>query len=819
MHHLKNRSFQTRITLLVFAFLLSLPIASLLSNTQVNAASVFFADGWGYFDGNQANGGSGSNKCYHDSDTGNDCFVLHDGLPASVNSAGELYNYVKNEYDHGDYRAQTGAAFLVKSMLGIGEADRGRGYFPGRNVDGAMWAQWNAAINNSDLDMTWNDTSYTANYDTGMDAATDVYRVNHTASGNYVVFKIGGNVVYAINRECANPDGSYGKIPDPNNWSISRSSTVTSISGTSSTSTAKVGSTVTWSHTVKNNGPDATDKNVVTHYQNRIDNTPASAAWNDPGTEGSGGTVGVNFASGASTSYNSTYVIKASDIGKKLCRATSTKPSSSTDGEWRESNGDCVTVPYDFSLVPTTNTLDGIIEPGALISDIYPSINNTGSSPSNGPSQWELDKIVVAPTGTITNASQTSPSAPCVVFANTCTTVGTGNQVFPPGNTPVTTLAGEVVPLNTPVGTRICFALSVKPYKDGSTDWRLSAPTCVTVAKKPKVQVLGGDLVVGRGTVSNPEATSNVVTSTSFASDPVNLYYGSWSEYAIIPSGTVTGMASGAMYAGGSSDSNLCKLSVLTISNVTTGSSCTPSVPSKIGKYNNTSIAPDAASRFPVETTTPKITTSTKDISSLTTGQTWTTPATLSNLSITSSTSFGAGKWVVINAPDTTITISSDIYVGVSSSSAHTPTALTSIKDIPQVVIIAKNIIIADNVKNVDAWLIASGGSLVKNSAGVVVGRAEDGILNTCAIGGTDMDPTHLNATNCAVPLTINGPIMANHLLLRRTGGAAVGAGTTQGTPAETFNLRADAYIWASAYSPGNGRLPTVSNQELPPRF
>jgi len=50
-----------------------------------------------------------------------------------------------------------------------------------------------------------------------------------------------------------------------------------------------------------------------------------------------------------------------------------------------------------------------------------------------------------------------------------------------------------------------------------------------------------------------------------------------------------------------------------------------------------------------------------------------------------------------------------------------------------------------------------------------------------------------------------------------RTAGSGVGVAI--GDPAEVFNLRGDAYLWATAYSSNSDRLSTVSTKELPPRF
>jgi hypothetical protein len=154
------------------------------------------------------------------------------------------------------------------------------------------------------------------------------------------------------------------------------------------------------------------------------------------------------------------------------------------------------------------------------------------------------------------------------------------------------------------------------------------------------------------------------------------------------------------------------------------------------------------------------------------------------------------GQWMVINAPNAEVTITGDIKY------ANGP--FQSIGDIPQVVIIAKNIHIASGVRQVDAWLIAQGST-----------AAGTGILDTCAISNSYT--TRLTVNVCNAPLTVNGPVMAQQLWLRRTGGS--GLDDTSGDPAEVFNLRPDAYLWGYARASTSGRVQTVYTQELPPRF
>ena len=118
----------------------------------------------------------------------------------------------------------------------------------------------------------------------------------------------------------------------------------------------------------------------------------------------------------------------------------------------------------------------------------------------------------------------------------------------------------------------------------------------------------------------------------------------------------------------------------------------------------------------------------------------------------------------------------------------------TNVRDIPQVVIIAQNIEIRDNVGRVDAWLVASN------------------TIDTCY--NLTGNPT---AGKCATLLEVNGPVITNHLLLRRTGGS--GTDAQSGDPAERFNLRPDAYLWAGLQARGSNKAQTVYSTELPPRF
>jgi hypothetical protein len=240
-------------------------------------------------------------------------------------------------------------------------------------------------------------------------------------------------------------------------------------------------------------------------------------------------------------------------------------------------------------------------------------------------------------------------------------------------------------------------------------------------------------------------------------------------------------------------NSTVCKYSVLSFNNSGSSASCTANLSAGggIGGYAIAQTMPGVAASFPVNTT---------DLSR-NLGNNVTVDLSENNLqgiyrASGNVTINGGGvgdvinksQWIIINAPTANVTINGNIN--------YTSDTMTAIDQIPQVVIIANNIYIADSVTNVDAWLVAGG------------------YINTCSSVGTT---GALSSNICNQKLTVNGAVLAQKLYLRRTFGS--GVGNASGDPAEVFNLRADAYLWSMARANTNGHVQTVKNIELPPRF
>ena len=539
--------------------------------------------------------------------------------------------------------------------------------------------------------------------------------------------------------------------------------------------TAIPGDKITWTHSVHNNGQVQTG-GVTYGY---------TANFNPFGPAAVGGPVGI--PPNGTVSQRSAHVVTQNDVGTNVCRATYAAPQSGNNGNPTSTGYACVGIPYSYTLTPSV-ALDhsGDASVGTPV-NVQPSVTNSGPTKTK-PTDWQVTQFVVAPGKAVpNNAGGPSPSAPCVYFTanvTSCTSPlnndkGNGT-VFNGGNggkvtnsTTSLSATGAVLP-DAPVGSRVCFALSVKPFSSGNVNWGHSAPVCLIVSKSPQVQILGNDLRVGAVFPGDTPADSQISTSVTIKT---NKSYGSWDEYGVAAAGSIAGIGSASAYSGGLSCTINCATNNLTFANTPT-----------IGNFKPTTKIPDVAATFPVTGSTPLF-------SSI--GDTTLRRVETANGNITiGGGTIQKGDWLVINAPSSTVTITGDIN--------YTNVALGGIGEIPQLVIIANQINIDGSVKNVDAWLIASGAQ---------------GTINTCSSWkGAALAPTDQLASGiCSDPLVINGPVMAKKLYLRRTAGADSGAGSAN--PAEVINLRPDAYLWGIAHNADSGRLPTVFESELPPRF
>jgi hypothetical protein len=705
--------------------------------------------------------------------------LMCDGL-VGVTDYTSLVNFYSGKLNGTDTQANNAAAFTVLSMLGVDGPNAGNPATVGVANARGRFSEWATIVKN------YNDAgkihySQTASYtiNTAYNSKGDVFWYNDSDSAESVVFDTSNGAV-AIKKACGNLVGTLAALPyvAPSvDWSISATSSVDK-------STVAPGDTVNWTHTIKNDGPTKTNNDVTYHYQDRQDLGGASG----PDKIFSSGQV-----NGATATFQSTYTVADSDLGKTLCRSTSNIPASSTVSGWNESASACVSVPYNWTISTPIVTLDhsGAVDAGSSMTATA-KINNSGPT-SSKPSKWELTRIVVQPSKDVPNvAGGLSATDPCGTYFKSsfsnCATAGSGaGLTFKVGDNPLGDFPTEIEDLA--IGTKICYALSVQPASSSNNSWNHSAPVCVTISKKPKIQILGGDLWVGvpfSGSASVAKVSAGTVTKKGFT-------FGSWIEYGIFATDVIKGAGSGAAFAGqGQQNSTVCSSSVLSFTNAG-DSQCSDTMP--IGSYATTKIMPDVEASFP---STAAIGNLKSD--DLVSGALKSGIYTASGVLTLSGGNIIKGQWVVLSAPDADITIDGDIK--------YTNEVLNSASDIPQLVIIAKNIYITDKVKQVDAWLIAKGAA-----------SSSDGTINTCSSVAVN-DPLTINL--CNQQLVVNGPVMANKLYLRRTFGSdpCIGSDCSPSSiPSEIFNLRPDAFLWATGRSVVSGRLQTVYTTELPPRL
>ena len=263
--------------------------------------------------------------------------------------------------------------------------------------------------------------------------------------------------------------------------------------------------------------------------------------------------------------------------------------------------------------------------------------------------------------------------------------------------------------------------------------------------------------------------------------------YGSWGEYGIITNGKADS-ASGAGLSSsfnGRSGVTPRDYNKLTFANIP-----------KFGNFSSTSSVSDNFTLPSVRGARGNIS-GNIDVNSLASGE-----YNAGNVTLTGS-KLSVGKSIVIKSSG---------VVRISGDLLYTDT--NDVRQLPQLIIYAKNIIIESSVGEVNAWLITQ----------------KDGYVSTCGvviIAGVSTGSwlSGVSDASCGKQLKVNGPIKTGRLFLRRTYGGKHASSAKNdpnmhpGTPAEIINLRADTYIWAYNNYRNTGAISTMNVRELPPRY
>ena len=558
----------------------------------------------------------------------------------------------------------------------------------------------------------------------------------------------------------------------------------TPVTGVGSTTprNARPGDVVEWQHIITNTSKSRTTAPINVWIGKRDTNPTASDNSNKrwsaaqvatglaPGGKKVYGAFGTT--QGASGQYR--YTIKPSDAGKTICRYISRDPSHGLDKDStvQSSYAKCVKVPFDYTLIPNIPNPGTSITPGEKICDgedtvcPVPQVDNDGPTRTPSGIQWVITRFDL-PRGQNRPANARNATHPNTYYGVGHKWSKDGTTSFAEGIRRFTTqIRNEAVDESMPVGSQVCFSISVQPYSDNSSNWS-HASICLSVNKTPTVQVWGGD--VRANYINTGLSRGNRGSGSAL--------FGSWVEYGAFSAGTNINYASGAALAKGASASNgnVAALHELTFAN-------TGATRGNFGRY--VSNADGLTAQLAAAAT-----------------------------STSSNRTFGAGSigknTTQIFKVNGTATITGNLTYGGEPYS--------SIGQIPQRVIIADKIYIRDNVTNIDAWLIAP---IIDTCSNAGNGSAAGTMPGASTSFGGSPAAGALVSTRCDQTLRVNGPVIASSLFLKRTGGSESGGSLDErARGAEVFNLRPDAFMWLYNRFGGGGQMWTTGSRDLPPRF
>jgi hypothetical protein len=336
----------------------------------------------------------------------------------------------------------------------------------------------------------------------------------------------------------------------------------------------------------------------------------------------------------------------------------------------------------------------------------------------------------------------------------------------------------SIITTGSNVGNVICQYVSWSPNAWDSSATEQTAPACVTIAGLPKMSIVGSDASAGG---------SGAVAGFSGSSQSSN--FGSSGEYGLFATGAISDFTSaGKIYpvVPGPGTMPLAFANNITPAVVAGSSSATGyyqstrTITDLISKYATRGAAGSAYGGGIIPASGDYRVTTDIDIDA-------------SNLPV--------GRRVLIYAPANTVTITDNITYTTAG-----PT-LNSFADAPMLVVIARNILVNQNVTQLDGVFAATDAFTSCSEAGV---HPTDVQVNP-AVGNAAISS---GGTCDTERLTVNGAVIARRVILPRTAGGSIPGDA----PAEVFRLRPEAYLTPQLIFSSSTPLMTVSETELPAR-
>lgn len=413
--------------------------------------------------------------------------------------------------------------------------------------------------------------------------------------------------------------------------------------------------------------------------------------------------------------------------------------------------GDTINAQFgcNYNLRPTVTVSPLSYAAGESLTVTGGVTNTDNSNGVTGDHNWQMyvAKFSSNPSRAIADTSNALDPCSIVTAVNrlSCGVYGS-NHVYP---AETSTSSSYATANSDTIGTYTCFFTRVaNPTQDPADDtyWAYTDLECSAAGAKPRIQVWGHDVKV----------IKSINTSTQPNAGETR---GSWGEYGVLSNLINTNMASGSGLLDGQAGAQ-ANWSTLTFANLP-----------QFGNYGGLS-------------------------QPIVTEEATESHANLSRGGVT----YGANEEAIILVADV-LRITDDL---VYDDDGPSGTGYTSITQIPRIIYRANQVIIEDDVRRIDPWIVAND-------------------ITTCddaQVAGdnfsTDLEGYDLHSGMCNQPLRFNGPVIADRIYLMRT----TAPSATEDNPAETFNLRADAFL--SSFVGGGDDTPVARTDniyELPPRF
>ena len=519
-----------------------------------------------------------------------------------------------------------------------------------------------------------------------------------------------------------------------------------------------------------------------------------------------------------------TYKVTNQDVGKRLCidmvvdsaLPAHIVPRSPNDGgysgNWLWSRNACVRVDGLPVLEPVANVSPNKVSSWEKEYDVEVYVKNTGETKSTIPSRTALTRFSL-PLNRINEAQavgmktlhDTAKNAPEQVTNDTFKIMGASDvktllnnydesqkQTFEKGWWAITGVPtsrryteNDAAAINQlRAGRAVCYATFVEKYDhkhEADGDWRMSGVSCVKMVVSPYVQFRGGNVIAGRGFQLGDihQSGSNKAQIATHRLGGGKGLLGSWGEFGLFAPDRIQSYSAGF----GSGKDGAPRTPLLLQNNMTFANQHNFGFfAAKMGESGN---HPRFTRKNTVTTASSQYNLGNRSLPAH-------VYATSQAINLPGAKDIKGTH--VLYAPDATVSIEGDlVYSGDQVSHP---------RELPQTVIIAKDIFIREDVSRVDAWLLASG------------------TINTCENGGGKQFFANLNLNRCTKTLEVNGPVATRNLMLRRIGKQTE---DYKNMPGERFNLRSDAYLWLNEYDAGGSgsanTIHTDSITEMAPRF